>query len=743
MRFGNGSLIGGSGSLVFGGAVVTEMLNNNALSLHGQDPNNNQTSQEFIEKVSQAKIESLGTLVNVRDLPDSERTASRLPAEIQSGSTGWQFLFVNGGFDDGEPNRTGTYVIRHNLPGTYSIAATNMTLGASTTVDVNGVSMTRIEVTNIQQTNVWFDVTGPVGAFPTDWDIQFLRASDEAAFDDTSKEVWEAERVFIPEFLARRLLWKPHHERFMKAMRTETSPFNSLAEYPGPNSRVFRQCYPIEFAVGLCNYVGMGGWFNFPFDATDDLIDGWCDFVIANLDPGLPAIFGHGNEWWNTSTYATIKFYSYAGLSNFGTQGAGTITFDGTTITNDGSADFTTIFSAGGTVTIAMDHDGFHGGGFAYTVDTNSITATTMDILPGTPDQYEIAATGSVNWYYNPAGSNEYNDRGYVYRSTRAMKRVTDKFTAANQTDRLVRAFETQLTNTNSAVRLFNWSDYWTGPDALDALAYHDVIAVNPYFGSGMMKPPGLNSGNAFKEAVRVAADADDQATYNTLMRDYLLGNPISGVAPLERDIPWIKGRLKIWQSQCAAENLGLWAYEGGNHVISSSSLNADDQSITDHWRPFLYSTEAQELTEAWRDMHIPYMNGPIMKFQTFGVDSYFGAYGMWIGYTQDETNNKEIAVLETIRQMPPFWLSENPPAVVSVADQSWTAGVDPDFTLADYASVNTTTFGGTPPTGMTLNTSTGAITGTGHTAAAQTLYTFTASNASGSVNIPINITVT
>lgn len=730
--------------------LVVAMKHNNALSLHSHDPNNNQEANELIEKIANARINSIPSNSSWDDLEDNEKTSNQLPAEIATGETGWRFLFAYDQMPAGNPAITGTFVIRHTLPGTYTVSgAVGMTLGSSTTVDVNGVSMTRIEVTNIQQQNCWFDVTGPVGAFPSDWDIQFLRASDEAAFDNDSLPIWHATRFFIPEYLNIYATWKPHHKRFMKALRTERSLYNTFAQFPKPTDRVIQSVYPIEMCVGFCNHIDCGGWFNFPMAASEDLIDHWADFVIANMNPDLPVIYGHGNEHWNVSGYNTINYYMYEGLKQFGTQGAGTITFDGTTITNDGSVDFTTLFASGQATKIAVDHPGYDGGGIAWSIKPGTLTATTVEV--NATARYKIPLPGPANWYHNSPSPYEMHDRGYMYRSTHAMKRLTDKFTAAGQMGRLVRMYEAQLANPATKNPLFDAAtSYWTGPGSLDPLDYHDGIAINMYFGDGYWKPAGLNTSNTFKEAIRAAAEADppDQAAYNSMVRDFCLGNPISGVTPTNDDLWWMKKRIMKWEKDCASKGLGLWAYEGGHHLVHLSATDADDKPIFDLWRTWLTSPEAQEVYEVWRDIQIPYLSGPIMKFTLFGQTNRYGAYGLFLDYGTDESNNKEVAVVDSIRQMPAFWLPENPPTVTAVEDQNWTVGVQPkarhdvneNFSLYHYASKNVTSYGGTPPAGMTMNTATGEMLGS--PVAGSGVYVFTATSPGGTVNIPVNITV-
>jgi hypothetical protein len=736
-HFLGGTAMGGFGSVAFPppSGLVTQK---SSLSIHSQDPNAYQKSQEVIEKIANAKVDTYPSGIKIDALT---RTANKLPAEIPVGESEIRFTFALGGFHADEPVRD-DYVIRHNLPGTYTVSVSQMTAGTPTTVDVNGKTYTRIPVTNIPSTNCWIVVAGPSGAFPEDWDIQFLRPTDEAAFDDDSKPIWHATRYFIPEFLDRLASWKPAHYRFMKALRTEESDKNTLAEFPTMNDRYMRAIYPLEMCVGLCNYIGMGGWFNFPMRASNDLIDYWCDFIIANMDQDYEVIMGHGNEHWNIGTYATCRaFYAGIGTQTFGTKGPGTISFDAETgvITRGaGAPDFTTLFNSPGSSGKSTD---ITFNGLSFPLDSSTVTADSMSIVHYWGSRFREDST-DVEYYYT-GSNNLYLDRGYMYSSTLAMQRATNKFTSAGQMHRLTRMYEAQLANLGTKNALDNASNYWT-TDYIDPKTMHDAVAINPYWGSGS------NKDTDWKNLVEAAATAPDQAEYNDLMTKASLGQQITGVSGIVRQsIPlFVTNRMRQWRDYCDSIGFKLYGYEAGHHIIHGSVFS---QEVVDMWRTFLTSSGAADVYKAWSESQIPYLDGPIIKFQFFSPMAQVGVYGMYEGYTQDESANKELIELARIRDIPAFWLPENPPVAVTAPDQEWSTGVQPqsavdgitsNFTLADFVSVNATSFSGTPPAGTTLNTSTGEITGTPSAAAAAD-YTFTASNAAGSTgNFTINITV-
>jgi len=710
-----------------------EVIQNNSFSIHGQTPENYEASQELIDKIARAAIASHPSVTNLSLIP---KTSSGLPAEIPAGDSSIQFLLALSGFADSEPC-FGDFVIRHNLDSNlYSVGAyAGMTPGASSTVDINGETYKRYEVTITSGTgNVWFELAGPDSAFPEDWDIQLLRVSDEAAFDNDSVPIWHATRFFIPEYLNTIQTWKPSHWRFMKSLRTEISDRNTLAEFDGMNMRRLTQTYPLEMCVGLCNYIRMGGWFNFPMNADSTLIDGWCDFIIENMDSDLEVIMGHGNEHWNWGGYPSVRaHYGSEAFERFGTTGAGVISVvesDRAIIRGAGAPDFTTIFGTGLSTLVSV-------GGNQYPIRSSTVTADSMRYENWWDARY--AKDESDQPYYYNGGNLIWNDRGYLVKSTLAMDRVTRKFEAAGQMYRLTRMFEAQFVNVGTGSALNNASNYWNTPDYIDPKSVHDAVAINPYFGSSYLSS---NSGD-FKVALRGVA-TDSQETYNTYMRDHCFGDSVPGVTPSNFTLADEKVSLKAWRTFCDSNDLKLYGYEGGHHIIHDGPVDPDsDQNIIDAWRPWLRSPEAKEVYRAWADLQIPYLDGPVMKFQLFSKNTQFGVYGMFNGYTINEDSNMELAVLDSLRQTPAFYSDKNGPVTTPVENQSWQAGVDPNFSLFDYTSMNATHWSGTPPSGLTLNTRTGQISGTGHTADSETSYTFKAHNSVDSATLQFNITIT
>lgn len=740
MRFGSGYKIGLGGGGSFASRhrpiILAGLQHNNAFSVNGNGPADYQPQAEMLEKISVAVIKTEPSGITPYTI--GVTAARGLPKGIPAGETKIAFSWAAGGQDAFSPS-FGNFVLRHTLdPGTYTITNSGgLTRGAQTTVVVNGVTMTRIEFSvPYPNSNPAVQIAGPVGDFPADWDIQFLRVSDEAAFDNASLPTWHATRRFVPEYLDLITSHRPHHFRFMGDLATFNSLDNSLADYTKETARAIGQKYSIEQAVGLCDHLRMGGWFTLPMAAEDDLIDHWCDFIIANLDDDLPVYIEHGNEHWN-GVQSSISLYAAEGNTRFGNQGPGTISFDTTTRVVTGTGvDFTTIFGPSGEANITF-------GNRSYAIERSQTTATTLQVVSWLSPKLMNDAPAGTPYYYSdvPAGRTR---EGYVVKSTLAMKRCTDKFTAAGQMGRLTRVYGGHLVNVAQLEPATGASSYWTTPDYLDPMTMHDAVAVTSYFLPGVFASPTGSDDNPFTALVRAAAEAPrDQQAYNDLIVDYALDRPISGVTPAFLSINRVKEHIKTHRDFCDLHGWKLLMYEGGQHMVERFNVGArpTDQDIVDAWYPaFMQSPEALEMFELWRDVQIPYLDGPVNKHNIFGTLNSYSDWGLFHTYDQPETTSL-ITVTDSLRAMEPYWLPDYPPRAVPVPDQSWTAGANPNFDLKDYVSVNATSFSGTPPAGATLNTSTGVITGAPTTAAAAD-YTFTATNAAGSVPVVINITV-
>ncbi len=713
-----------------------ELQHNNAFSLHSSTSGAWQKKAEMLDKVPYGSIRGVGGPRPI-DLEDIAVNANGLPAEIPSGATALEIGWQPAAHDPSSP-MFGDFVIRHTLPETYTISSKKMTLGESSTITVDGVPMTRIEaaVTYPKLSGLVINISGP-SPLPPDWDIQFLRVSDEAAYDNTALPKWHATRRFIPEYLAKLAEWQPHHFRFMKVAGTEESKYGSVADYPGVDSRANDHIWPIEVQVGLCNHIRTGGWFTLPVAAENDLIDHWCDVIISHMDPDLPVIIEHGNEHWN-NVYKTNWLYSWEGLSRFGTQGAGTVSVDKATRTVTGvGTDFVSAYQTGWSA-MAVN-------GATFPINPDTMTATSVQLRSYWPDYLFNEATDAP-FYHNPLSSSLMPLEGYTVRSTLAMKRVTDKFSAAGQMHRLTRAYGAKAVGTGIAEQMLDAKQLWQGsPDYIDPLSVHDAIAVGPYFGANALKPAKGSATTSFAEYLRARATADpiDQQGYNEAMRDLMLDIPIPGIALNTRSMPAMKSYLKANRDFCDEQGFKMLSYEGGPHIIASAYLDVNnvpgDQEIVNAWPAFLQSPEAREVFEAWRDIQIPYLDGPIMRFQLFGEASKYGAYGMFQDY-DPQPDDKSNEVMAEIRSRAPFWLPDYPPQAVPVPDQNWVAGRDPALDLKDFVSVNATGFSGTPPAGITLG-SDGVLSGAPRSGSGS--YIFTASNDAGSVAIPINITVT
>lgn len=57
---------------------------------------------------------------------------------------------------------------------------------------------------------------------------------------------------------------------------------------------------PLETLVEICNETSKPGWFCIPFYATDDFVESFADYLVANYTPSL-IYFEYVNEIWNTA----------------------------------------------------------------------------------------------------------------------------------------------------------------------------------------------------------------------------------------------------------------------------------------------------------------------------------------------------------------------------------------------------------------------------------------------------------
>lgn len=110
-----------------------------------------------------------------------------------------------------------------------------------------------------------------------------------AAFEDGE--------IFRPEWLA--IVEDFSLFRFMDWQGTNNSTLSNWSDRPTPSKSTWSEGVPVEVMVGLCNKLGVNGWFCYPHLATDDYITRFAQYVRTNLRADLTAHYEFSNEVWN------------------------------------------------------------------------------------------------------------------------------------------------------------------------------------------------------------------------------------------------------------------------------------------------------------------------------------------------------------------------------------------------------------------------------------------------------------
>ncbi len=92
-----------------------------------------------------------------------------------------------------------------------------------------------------------------------------------------------------------------HAIRFMDWLHTNNSRQKYWADRPTPTSYTQggKNGICIEYAIRLCNYLDMDGWFNVPHAATNEYIRKFAEMVESDLEQGRTAYVEYSNEVWN------------------------------------------------------------------------------------------------------------------------------------------------------------------------------------------------------------------------------------------------------------------------------------------------------------------------------------------------------------------------------------------------------------------------------------------------------------
>lgn len=636
-----------------------------------------------------------------------------LPSEIPAGYDRLEVLFAWASQVSGSP-QFGRYALRHNLPGTYSLSFREVS-------NVRTVSYTRTEFdVTYPAGNWWFTISGPPGPLPAGWFLELLKLTDEAAYDNAGLSL--GHRRYRQAYLDEIRRCGPSLLRNMDPLHINNDLKTvEVADFAPDTARTFGGAMtPLNLICALHNEVRADCWFNIHARASDALILHCAEYLRDNLDSPLKIYAEYCNEVWNFQ-FAQTSVASATGIKLLDAQGPGTVS-----VTN-GSG---TITAAGVDLRTIMGNSGASGsdrivvGDLSYPVDRNTVTETTATMKWGATASESLS---EAPWWYATTG-NIRNNHGYRILATNVMEIFRTAFAATP--DRLVRVLGTQLVNTGVTNTLLDDS-YWSG-DAkfVPSEDAFDVLAGNFYFGSSFFNDQPIKA-----EIARLYNEGDSEGWRNFYADLLFERNPSFSQ---DRTFRSIETATEAQLSLAKTKGLQFISYEGGTHIVHGGTVGPDDTEILDSFTDFLSSPQATEVFNYWRDLHVRFLDGPVMQF---GFSGYWGRYGFWGAYPEFAyAGDSRTAVLEGEKGRAPWWLPEYPPRWAQIPAQSWSSGQSPEFDLSGWSSVNTMAWEGTPPLGTSLDPMTGIISGIPLPGAGS--YTFTATNASGSaeITVPINV---
>lgn len=632
---------------------------------------------------------------------------TRLPAEIPPGTGEIMFFWSWSRMRPSNPG-FGRYVIRHNLPAEYALILSN---------DPSEVRREpgRIVFDIGHPVGNWYiRIQGPIGPMPANWYIEVVKESNESLLDDASLS--SARRVFTPEYLSKLKNLAPSQIRFMNALSVNADVTTIDIEDLTPDTaRWHRGRMPLSLVVALCNEVGAACWFNIWSKASNALIQHCAEYLRDNLAASLQVLPELGNENWNSDMRQT-KYTRFVGMQRFATQGPGTVSVtEGSKAVVGVGTDFTAHFGAGLSRYIAID-------GFAYEINTSNITSTSMSLLW---DEAETTSTDAA--YYYGSGYDSKDEEGYLLLATNCMQIFDAAFAATGQSDRLVKVLASQLANPGRSQKLLN-PTYWVGaPDYVDPTTLFDALAINLYFGSKLLTPTET------RNAVISLYNAGDTDGWRNLFNDILFDrHPTLSVS---RNFNQVRSNLRETRNHTEAAGLRLIAYEGGSHVVHTPPVKSGDTEIIAAAHDWVASETAREVFEHWRDLHVRYLDGPVMQYRFGGTWDHVGHFALYPESTYPEYPRSEIIVAEKNQEA--WWVPTHPPRWANIPAQTLAPGST--FDLTDWCSKNALSFAGQTHSGATL--ADGILT-VGPSASGPQDYRFTASNAAGSSEVTVRIEV-
>lgn len=134
---------------------------------------------------------------------------------------------------------------------------------------------------------------------PGHWGSLEDNTASDSAIRLNDAGLWYDGRTFVPE-------WIEHHRkygllRFMDWGRTNESLQKHWADMPPRDYAQYtsRRGVPLAIMLEASNATGNDAWLCIPYQATDEYVRQYAEFVLHNLDPERRVFFEYGNEAWN------------------------------------------------------------------------------------------------------------------------------------------------------------------------------------------------------------------------------------------------------------------------------------------------------------------------------------------------------------------------------------------------------------------------------------------------------------
>jgi hypothetical protein len=568
---------------------------------------------------------------------------------------------------------------------------------SATTIDSNTIEFTPDSITN--NLKIYWNITG----FGT------TGISNVAVVRTDRADLYDAGNVYEPVWLER--LSAGGQTRYLNWLNINSSNTAPTLAGRASTSHYNYGDMPVEVLVDICNQSNSDLWILMNHQAPQDLVEYEAAYIRDNLNSGLKTLFEVSNEPWN-SAFGQTEYYYARGLEYFrGTAMAGTMsTTKGSSIVSGSGTSFTTELAVNDLVGID--------GQFFIVNSVDSDTQFTSD------GNRTATKTGSgFDGYY---GSEYDHVDAYVYEAT--IKR--DWFDAIHSTDveYILNAQYASTTGVSSLIDAAIWlANTPSGGTAWSARNLKwDRIAIGLYFGGGII------SDSVKVAALQALLDVSDDAGVSALVDTYLNLDESGG-------LPFILDRLRLHDRACKAASMSLDVYEEGPHISHStgSSSASDEQTVLDAQTVWRKSDECTTFMAALLLIHKAFINGRYNHFDLHHGPSSSGDWGAYrLIDDPDAATDKMVEFLLDIPTESVWYGDRAPIAIVDLPDivqdefDTITA-IETDHRF----SANATSYSASLPTGLSIDSVTGEITGTlvdGSNGVGT--YTVTATNSSGSV---------